>query len=67
MRGILNKKDDEGVDETKIPIQQPKIKSAAPMLMPGQIPGSFTVAIFGLGEDNLMYMYDGADRRWVYN
>lgn len=50
----------------RVPSEQPKIQAAsiATEAMPNRM-GGVTIGIFGLGTDNVMYMWAGDRRLWV--
>lgn len=41
-----------------------KIKSVAPVILPGAMAGSISLIIFGLGDNDEMYQWSTEKRKW---
>lgn len=62
MKGFGKQKE----EPSRVPETQPMIKEFNAFPMPGTMPGTLVVMVFGLGEDGKMYQWDGKDRHWLW-
>ena len=43
-----------------------KIEEFHPMAVPGAIPGAVNIIVFGLGNDEKIYQWNGEEQEWTY-
>lgn len=42
-----------------------KITEFHPLVLPGQMPGNLNIIVFGLGDDQIVYQWNGETEQWT--